>query len=198
LIGYSQGGLITSGYVQRYNNPPVHNYITWSSPHGGQFGIPAAEWTWVFRDIWEMMYDPLIQDHISFAQYWRDPFELQEYLDKSIFLADLNNARPQKNDTYRKNMMSLNNLILLSSTVDDIIIPATSGWFESFEENDDKIVVALRDSVLYKEDWLGLKFLDLNHKLNLYSCDCPHPDYPSESCHVIFNTFTLPYLNNTL
>ena len=24
-----EGGLITRGYVQRYNDPPVYNYITW-------------------------------------------------------------------------------------------------------------------------------------------------------------------------
>jgi len=33
-IGYSQGGLIVRGYIERCNQPPVHNFITWSSPHG--------------------------------------------------------------------------------------------------------------------------------------------------------------------
>lgn len=43
LIGYSQGGLITRGFVERCNYPPVHNYITWSAPHGGTFGIKAKQ-----------------------------------------------------------------------------------------------------------------------------------------------------------
>lgn len=36
-IGFSQGGLFTRGYVQRCNNPPVHNLVTFGSPHMGKF-----------------------------------------------------------------------------------------------------------------------------------------------------------------
>lgn len=42
LIGYSQGGLITRGFIERCNYPPVYNYITWSAPHFGEFGIPVV------------------------------------------------------------------------------------------------------------------------------------------------------------
>mgnify|MGYP005849249165 CR=1 FL=1 len=35
LIGHSQGGLITRAYIERYNNPPVYNYISWAGPHFG-------------------------------------------------------------------------------------------------------------------------------------------------------------------
>jgi len=199
LIGYSQGSLVTRGYVQRCDGgPQVYNYITWSGPHGGQFGIPVAEWTWVFKDIWEMMYDKDIQDHISFAEYWRDPYELSTYLTYSVFLADLNNERSTKNETYRNRMMKLNNLVLLQTTVDDIVQPPSSGWFQSYAPNNDSYVIPLHQSDLYLEDWLGLKYLDEQGKLHLFSCDCPHPDYPREVCHAIFNTYTLPWLNNTL
>jgi len=198
LIGYSQGGLITRGYVQRCDGPPVYNYITWSGPHGGQFGIPVAEWTWVFKDIWEMMYDPEIQDHVSFAEYWRDPYDLATYLNASIFLADLNNERSVKNDTYRQKIMSLNNLVLLMTYVDEIVQPPSSGWFESYAPDNDNEVIPLRQSDLYLQDWLGIQYLDKQGKLHLYTCNCPHQDYPSESCHDIFNMYTLPFLNNTL
>jgi palmitoyl-protein thioesterase len=40
LIGHSQGGLISRAYIERYNDPPVHNFITWATPHGGQYGVP--------------------------------------------------------------------------------------------------------------------------------------------------------------
>jgi palmitoyl-protein thioesterase len=32
LIGHSQGGLIARAYIERYNDPPVHNFITWATP----------------------------------------------------------------------------------------------------------------------------------------------------------------------
>jgi palmitoyl-protein thioesterase len=198
LIGYSQGGLVTRGFVQRCDSPPVYNYITWSGPHGGQFGIPVAEWTWIFRDIWDMMYDTEIQDHVSFAEYWRDPFELPTYLNYSIFLADLNNEKTIKNETYRTKMMSLNTLVLLQTLVDDIVQPPSSGWFQSYAPNNDQEVIPLRQSDLYLEDRLGLKYLDEQGKLHLFSCQCQHADYPREVCHDVFTNYTLPFLNNTL
>jgi len=198
LIGYSQGGLVTRGYVERCDGPPVFNYITWSGPHGGQFGVPVAEWTWIFRDIWDMMYDTEVQDHISFAEYWRDPYELPVYLNYSIYLADLNNEKSEKNETYKARMMSLNNLVLLQTTVDEIVQPPSSGWFQSYAPDNDEDVVPLRQSDLYLQDWLGLKYLDTMGKLHLFSCTCAHQDYPSEVCHNVFNEYTLPFLNNTL
>eukprot|EP00700_Malawimonas_jakobiformis_P001862 EC722620.1.p1 GENE.EC722620.1~~EC722620.1.p1 ORF type:complete len:140 (+),score=12.15 EC722620.1:115-534(+) len=42
LIGYSQGGLITRGFIERCGVPQVHNYITWSSALEGVFGVPYA------------------------------------------------------------------------------------------------------------------------------------------------------------
>ena len=39
-IGFSQGTLITRGYIQLYNKPQVINYISLAGPQAGQFGIP--------------------------------------------------------------------------------------------------------------------------------------------------------------
>jgi palmitoyl-protein thioesterase len=33
LLGYSQGGLIGRAYIERFNDPPVHNFVTWCTPH---------------------------------------------------------------------------------------------------------------------------------------------------------------------
>lgn len=80
-----------------------------------------------------MMYDSEIQSLVTFAQYWyyfsfprslfimfvfilrRDPYDLPTYLEKSIFLADINNARTEKNSTYKKNIMSLNAFVRFNS-----------------------------------------------------------------------------------
>jgi palmitoyl-protein thioesterase len=71
MIGYSQGGLITRGYVQRCNDPPVHNLITWSSPHGGQFGVPYVG-SWIDGVVAAAPYIEIMQEHVSFATYWRE------------------------------------------------------------------------------------------------------------------------------
>lgn len=64
------GGLITRGYIERCNNPQVHNYITWSAPHGGVFGIPEFDMKWMDDLVQKTPYEAWVQNHISFAGYW--------------------------------------------------------------------------------------------------------------------------------
>lgn len=40
-----------------------------------------------------------MQDLISFATYWKDPYNMSTYLEVNQFLADINNERPTKNAT---------------------------------------------------------------------------------------------------
>jgi len=202
------GGLICRAYVERYNDPPVYNLITWASPHDGIYGTPdwhglCPEWIcpWMpyFFDIILDGYwiDQEFQETFSFAYYWKDPLNYDGYLEENVFLADINNERENKNSTYKKHITSLNTMVLVASEVDVIIYPKTSAWFEFYEPNSIAKVIPLRNSTFYKEDWLGIQTLDLAGKLKLYSCKCPHSEYPTESCKKVFEEFTLPYLNNT-
>ena len=43
---------------------------------------------------------------------------LQEYLAKNIFLADINNEGEVKNETYKQNLITLNNLVLIQFEYD--------------------------------------------------------------------------------
>jgi len=200
LIGYSQGGLITRGFIERCNYPNVYNYITWSSPHGGEFGIPNTDWSWIVEIGAEGPYESWVQESFSWAGYWKDPYDYDDYLEYCQFLPDINNERDEKNMTYKKNIMSLNNFVLLYSTVDTIIIPKRSGWFEFFlvDSQNQTTVPPLRKSDIYVYDWIGLKYLDQNNRLLMYTTNCPHTDYPHADCKKFFTEFTLPYLNNTL
>ena len=57
------------------------------------------------------------------AQYWHDPLAEQEYEEKSIFLADINNSGATKNESYKTNLASLNNFVLVQFTQDTIVDP---------------------------------------------------------------------------
>jgi len=39
-IGFSQGNLIIRGYIERYNNPPVYNWVSIHGPNLGVSSIP--------------------------------------------------------------------------------------------------------------------------------------------------------------
>lgn len=133
-----------------------------------------------------------------FAAYWKDPYNYTTYLEKSIFLADINNERSTKNSTYKSNMVSLNALGLLYSTIDTIVIPKTSPWFETFALNQSTDVIPLKKSEAYLSDFLGLRTLDESNRLHLFGANCTHQNLPRDICKPFYDEFTRPLLNNTL
>ncbi|KAJ6239224.1 lysosomal thioesterase ppt2 [Anaeramoeba flamelloides] len=193
VIGYSQGSLVTRGYIEKYNTIPVHNYITWSGPHMGIFGIPVLEYKWLAEALQKAPYVPFLQKTFTFAQYWKDVFKYDDYLKECAFLPYLNNERAVKNDTYRKNIMSLNQFVLVMSNKDTTIVPKESSWF-SFWDDKMKKIIPYNTTQAYKEDWIGLRTLNENGRLQFRSCDCHHPDYPKENCLYNFIDNTLPFL----
>jgi len=209
LVAHSQGGLISRAFIQRYNNPPVYNFITWSTPHQGVYGVPDfnalcpdTPCPWlnnIFDDLLDgKATETWLQKFVSFAAYWQDVMHYDDYLQNNIFLADINNQRTTKNATYAANLASLNTLVLEYSYMDTIVVPNHSAWFEMYAVNETKTVVPLDESPLYTQDWLGLQKLDKEGRLKLYTTDCPHQDYPRDQCKNWYDLYTAPYLNNTL
>jgi palmitoyl-protein thioesterase len=206
---YSQGGLLCRGFIERYNQPPVFNYIAWASPQAGVYGVPDfnalcsdQECPWLNYIMDSILdggwVDSWVQEHITFASYWKDPLRYDEYLQDNIFLADINNEREEKNQTYKNHITSLNLMSLVYSTVDDIVIPKESPWFSFFSEGDDSTVVPLNATLQYKEDWIGLRTLNESGRLLLYAIPCPHTSFHNEECKEWYNLYTKPLLNNYL
>ena len=199
LIGFSQGGLVARGYIQRCNRYPVINFLSWCSPQGGQFGglgelIPS----WLSVVFNGLPYSEPLQNGLSISQYWRDPYNLKEYLEESTFLADLNNERLQKNATYKRNIKSLKSMVLIYSEADEIISPKDSGWFATFAPfsgpGEKGVVIPLQERLLYKLDFLGLRALDESGRLQMHVSDCSHADHPTQACKHIFDLYSLPLL----
>jgi palmitoyl-protein thioesterase len=179
-IGFSQGGQFLRAYVQRCNNPPVHNLITVGGQHQGVYGLPhcrGVDYT-LCEYIRELLdygaYISYIQESLVQAQYWQDPLDQAGYLSGNIFLPDINNALPTKNATYKANLASLNNFVMVKFTQDSMVQPRESEWFGFYAPGQDTVVVPLRNSTLYKEDWLGLAKLDAAGKLHFLAVDGDH------------------------
>ena len=52
-----------------------------------------------------------IQNVFSF-QYWHDPINLDEYVEKSQFIAEINNEKAVKNESYAENLKKLENFVM--------------------------------------------------------------------------------------
>ena len=125
------------------------------------------------------------------AQYFRDPEELDAYLEHSNFLADVNNERKVKNETYKENMKKLDHFVMYRFEEDQVLVPNMTAWF--YETNSTAgVVTRLQDRPLYKEDWLGLKDLDGKGKLEFRKVKGQHMALTEELLEDTFQKYFSP------
>lgn len=183
FIGISQGGLLARGYVEECNLFPVRNLITLVTPHGGVF----------LNAINGDMYSDFSQKHLSISNYWRDPFKIDSYLDKCSYLPIINNEKviKDKSEKRKEQICNLSNFVMIWSPIDGVIYPAESGKFSFYDNNLN--IIPLEKTELYKNDALGLKFLNENGRLFMYKTNCTHIDHRNPKCfpmlYVIFAKF---------
>ncbi|KAF8941597.1 hypothetical protein BGZ58_005547 [Dissophora ornata] len=193
-VGFSQGGQFLRAYVQRCNDPPVHNLVTVGSQHSGVSDIPGCVQSdpscRLMRSIAKSgVYSGYVRDHVVQAQYYKDPNNLQTYLERNIFLPDINNEREVKNAMYKKRLTSINNLVMFMFTEDITVRPKETAWFGFSDETGD--IVDLEEQDQYKEDWLGLRTMDEAGKLVFDIMEGEHMQFSLED---FMEKITIPYL----
>ncbi|KAF9545839.1 hypothetical protein EC957_010467 [Mortierella hygrophila] len=194
-VGFSQGGQFLRAYVQRCNNPPIHNLVTVGSQHGGVSDIPGCVnpddgSCKLMRTIARSgVYSGYVRDHIVQAQYYKDPKKLDTYLERNIFLPDINNELAVKNEEYKERLKSLNKFVMFMFMNDVTVRPKETGWFGFQDENGD--IIELEEQDQYKEDWLGLKTMDKAGKLEFEVIEGEHMQFSLEE---FTDRITIPYL----
>jgi palmitoyl-protein thioesterase len=166
-LGFSQGGQFLRGYVERCNKPPVRSLITFGSQHNGISEFQKCKDNdWLCKGAQVILrgntWSNYVQSHLVPAQYYRNPNDLDRYLEHSNFLADINNERTVKNETYKENLQKLENFVMYLFEEDTTVIPKESSWFAEVNGTD---VTDLRDRAIFTEDWIGLKELDMKGAL---------------------------------
>ena len=126
-----------------------------------------------------MWYTAPLQKSFSFASYWRDPTRLGMYRELSPFLADINNERAVKNQSYVDRITSLTHFVLVMSRRDTIIVPRESSWFGFYRENSTRVMQTMEETPLYREDWLGLKRLRESGRAYNPAAECDTQHTPS-------------------
>ena len=102
-IGFSQGAQFLRAVLQQcVDAPPMINLISIGGQHRGVYGMPrclGANYTLcdVMRKLLsEGALEPEVQSKLVQAQYWNDPFRHEEYLERNVFLPDINNELQSK------------------------------------------------------------------------------------------------------
>ncbi|KAJ7928596.1 palmitoyl-protein thioesterase [Mycena leptocephala] len=194
-LGFSQGGQFLRAYVERYNSPPVHNLITFGSQHMGIADIPECGprdflCQIARRATRAAVYGAWAQENLIQAQYFRDPANLGAYYSANHFLTSINNEIAEtRNETYARNLASLNKLVLVIFSEDKTVVPKESAWFGSEVVDDElmptddapqrvladeRILVPMHEQPLYEEDWIGLRELDERGGVVFAECKGEH------------------------
>ncbi len=162
-VGFSQGGLFMRGLAQRCAGVQLHTLVTLGSPHGGVTAVPGCPatangvWCAQMRKLLEgNVNSKLVRNSVVQAQYFRDSHDIDSFLKFSAFLADINNERAAKNETYKQRLSSLARFVMFRFTNDTTVEPRDSAIF-SMQNGDD--LVPLQQLPLFTEDWLGLRTL---------------------------------------
>ena len=117
------------------------------------------------------------------AQYYRDPDQLELYLSRNKFIADINNEFDGAvNRTYAQHLASLSKLVLVLFDADTTVVPKESSWFGSYAPSDEddaqgnttKTISPMRHQPLYLEDRIGLRALDERGDVIFVTCQGPH------------------------
>lgn len=195
-MGFSQGGQFLRAVAQRCPSPPMKNLISVGGQHQGVYGLPRCpgESSKICDRIREALnsgaYTNLVQKHLVQAQYWHDPLNDDLYKNFSLFLADINQERAV-NETYKKNLQLLNKFVLVKFLQDTVVDPVDSEWFGFLKTGQAKETETLQESVLYKEDRLGLAAMDQAGKLVFLATEGDHLQFTKEW----FDANLLPFLH---
>ncbi|PWW74827.1 alpha/beta-hydrolase, partial [Tuber magnatum] len=123
------------------------------------------------------------------AQYFRDPEDLDAYLEHSAFLADINNERPgERNKTYAENLSRLERFVMLMFEDDTTVVPKESAWFAEFNRTTGERT-PLEDRELYKQDWIGLKKLGDRKRLEFLTAPGRHMELSEELLAGLFKKY---------
>lgn len=192
-LGFSQGGQFLRAYIERCNSPKVENLVTFGSQHNGisEFQECAANdwlchsWRGILKgNAW----GSFSQSKLVPAQYYRDPEDLDNYLEYSNFLADINNERKVKNHTYKENLMKLGKFAMFMFADDRTVVPKESAFFSEVNTTSEA-VTKLQDRDIYQEDWIGLRFLDEEKRLDFRTAEGGHMQLSDKILIDTFNEY---------
>ena len=184
-FGLSQGNNVIRGYIIKYNDPPVKNFLSICGINAGESAVPSCNpetpvvGPTVCKGIAEVLgdlaYNKLIQSILFQANYWRDVAKTSDktYLANSQ-LSKWNNEG-EINATYVANWAKTDNFIWVEGTEDTIVWPREGEVWAAMDPKDPwKKLLPWNETEWYTKDLFGLKTADEAGKVHFESFKGEH------------------------
>lgn len=188
-VGLSQGNLLCRGYIHKYNNPPVKNFLSIHGPVGGVAGFPKCDPDGLLGPVCkpiaelcgDLSYTKVSQNILFQIDYFRDPKRVGTDAYKEFSeLAQWNNEGNRVNATYKKNFIAVEKFIMVKAAKDTMIFPNDSEQWGHFADGSLKDIVAMKDTKWYTEDLFGLKTVDEAGKIFFEETSGDHLQFTNE------------------
>ena len=175
LIGFSQGGLIARGVLQKCEvGKYIRRLITFGAPHSGVALIPfTAETSFMNKTVLRLCFYGFIQNHVGPCGYIRSSRYYDSYQSSKNFIADLNNEF-NDNLEYKKRVEGLDVFMAVQFLDDQMVQPHNTSIFGYFKDQDYKEYSEMEDLDIYKKDSVGLQSLHTKGKLIRCDIDGDH------------------------
>lgn len=187
-IGLSQGNAVIRGYIERYNNPPVRNYLSIHGTVMGVAGFPNCNPSGIIPGICDTIakvcgaaaYTSVVQNHLFQANYFRDPTRVNttEYKSNSQ-IAQWNNEN-KANPFFNKNFASLKSYAMIKALKDTMVFPNEGEHWGAFAPGQFKTVQKMTETDLYINDNFGLQTVDKAGKISFNTTDGEHLQFTVE------------------
>lgn len=93
-----------------------------------------------------------------------------------------------KNATYKENLKKLRKFVMYMFSEDTTVVPKESAYFAEYNQTSNE-VTKLKDRNIYKEDWLGLKWLDEKERLEFKIAEGGHMQLSEELLRETFGKY---------
>ena len=112
-------------------------------------------------------------------------------------MSSINNEIPSEiNTTYAENLSSLNRLVLVLFSQDELVVPKESSWFGSYTPSEEegavsegKDIIPMRLQPIYLADTIGLRALDEKGGVVLELCEGGHMQLTRECWEPLIKRF---------
>lgn len=188
-FGLSQGNNLIRGYIQKYNDPPVHTFMSICGINAGVGAFPSCppkETGGFCRALTEILgdlaYNPFIQNILFQANYFRDPSKTKSNLYKKYSqLAQWENegfdVQSSRNELFAKT----SKYIWVLGTEDTVVWPREGEQWAAMDPlNPFGSLLPMEQTDWYTKDLFGLATADKAGKNNWESFDGEHIAFTDE------------------
>jgi palmitoyl-protein thioesterase len=169
-LGFSQGNNLIRGYIAKYNDPPVHSFISINGVNAGEGAVPYCRPTasvhlpsicdLLMEQASRAAYTEYAQQHSFQANYWRDPrpSEFPTYQQFSQLARWNNEVANNINQTLRENWSRTEKFIWVLAKQDHMVWPPEGEqWGAPDPDHPFSVILPRNQTAWYQRDLFGLR-----------------------------------------